>query len=83
MNWLGVFSKTPFIDYSRKNRKLYQNLLKDDFNHFEEYILQHMFLRLIKRELLFVHITLNGNTTNTYLFQNRTFLKNYFFGLNT
>ena len=32
MNWLGVFSKTPFIVYSRKNRKLYQNLLKDDFH---------------------------------------------------
>ena len=31
MNWLGVFSKTPFIVYSRKNKELNQNLLKDDF----------------------------------------------------
>ena len=31
MNWLGFFSKTPFIVYSRKNKELFKNLMKDDF----------------------------------------------------
>ena len=31
MNWLGFFSKTPFIVYSRKNKELLKNLMKDDF----------------------------------------------------
>jgi len=30
MNWLGFFSKTPFIVYSRKNKELLKNLMKDD-----------------------------------------------------
>ena len=55
MNWLGVFSRTPFIVCSRKTRAK-SKPLKDDFPIiFEGYIPPNQFLGLIK-ELLFVHI---------------------------
>ena len=54
MNWLGVFSKTPFIVYSRKNRKLYQNLLKDDFPIIFEGIHSTAYVSKINKKRTFI-----------------------------
>lgn len=54
MNWLGLFSKMPFIVYSRKNRKLYQNLSEDDFPIIFEGIHTTAYLSKIKKKRAFI-----------------------------
>ena len=79
MSWLGVFSKTPFIVYSRKNRKLYQNLLKDDFPIIFEGIHSTAYVSKINKKRTFIRSHNIEWEYYKYLFISESnLLKNYF-----
>ena len=80
MNWLGFFSKTPFIVYSRKNKELYKNLSKDDFPIIFEGIHTTALISKINKKRTFIRShNIEWEYYKNLFFSEKNLFKKFFF----